>query len=67
MSSFKSDSTDNELRRDVSGHHNISLLVVLDEAVLDHQEDGLKLIWIFDIREPKNPVSISTCSTPSVG
>ena len=42
-----------------------NLLVVLDEAVLDHQEDGLKLIWIFDIRELKNPVSISTCPTPS--
>jgi hypothetical protein len=26
------------------------LLVVLDEAVLDHQEDGEKLIWLFDIR-----------------
>jgi len=41
------------------------LLVVLDEAVLDHQEDGLKLIWIFDIRDPKNPVSISTFPTPN--
>ena len=41
------------------------LLVVLDEAVLDHQEDGLKLIWLFDIRDPKNPVSISTFPTPS--
>ena len=26
------------------------LLVVLDEAVLDHQEDGVKLIWVFDNR-----------------
>jgi hypothetical protein len=41
------------------------LLVVLDEAVLDHQEDGLKLIWLFDIREPSNPVSISTFPTPA--
>jgi hypothetical protein len=40
------------------------LLVVLDEAVLDHQEDGLKLIWIFDIRSPDNPVSIATFPTP---
>jgi hypothetical protein len=40
------------------------LLVVLDEAVLDHQEDGLKLIWLFDIREPANPVSIATFPTP---
>jgi hypothetical protein len=40
------------------------LLVVLDEAVLDHQEDGLKLIWIFDNRAPDNPVSISACPIP---
>ena len=41
------------------------LLVVLDEAVLDHQEDGLKLIWIFDNRVPANPVSVSTFPTPA--
>jgi hypothetical protein len=41
------------------------LLVVADEAVLDHQEDGLKLIWLFDIREPANPVSIATLPTPA--
>ena len=41
------------------------LLVVLDEAVLDHQEDGLKLIWVFDNRMPANPVSISTFPTPA--
>ena len=41
------------------------LLVVLDEAVLDHQEDGLKLIWIFDNRVPTNPVSIATFPTPA--
>ncbi len=35
------------------------LLVVLDEAVLDNREDGEKLIWLFDIREPTNPVSIA--------
>jgi hypothetical protein len=41
------------------------LLVVLDEAVLDHQEDGLKLIWIFDNRVRDHPISISTCPTPT--
>jgi hypothetical protein len=41
------------------------LLVVLDEAVLDNMEDGLKFIWMFDIREPSNPISISTFPTPS--
>jgi len=40
------------------------LLVVLDEAVLDNCEDGIKYIWMFDIREPSNPVSISTFPTP---
>jgi hypothetical protein len=41
------------------------LLVVLDEAVLDHQEDGLKLIWVFDNRDRTNPVSIATFPTPA--
>jgi len=41
------------------------LLIVLDEAVLDHQEDGLKLVWVFDNREPSNPVSIATFPTPA--
>ena len=41
------------------------LLVVLDEAVLDHQEDGLKLIWVFDNRVRENPVSISSLPTPA--
>jgi hypothetical protein len=41
------------------------LLVVLDEAVLDHQEDGLKHIWMFDIRERSNPVSIATFPVPA--
>ena len=37
------------------------LLVVLDEAVLDHQEDELK----FDNRARENPVSISSFPTPA--
>ncbi|MFC3395004.1 LVIVD repeat-containing protein [Brenneria rubrifaciens] len=41
-----------------------NLLIVLDEAVLDNQEDGEKLIWVFDIRDPSNPVSISTFPQP---
>ncbi len=41
------------------------LLVVLDEAVLDNCEDGLKYIWMFDNREPSNPVSIATFPTPA--
>jgi len=41
------------------------LLVVADEAVLDNCADGIKHIWIFDIREPSNPVSISTVPIPN--
>ena len=41
------------------------LLVVLDEAVLDRQEDGVKHIWVFDNREPSNPVSIATVPQPA--
>jgi hypothetical protein len=41
------------------------LLVVLDEAVLDNCEDGIKYIWLFDNREKSNPISISTFPTPS--
>ena len=41
------------------------LLVVLDEAVLDHQEDGVKLIWVFDNRVKSNPVSIATFPPPA--
>jgi hypothetical protein len=40
------------------------LLVVADEAVLDNEEDGRKHTWIFDIREPSNPVSIATFPIP---
>ncbi|MEV4604644.1 hypothetical protein AB0K15_45725 [Amycolatopsis sp. NPDC049253] len=41
------------------------LLVVADEAVADELADGLKHVWVFDIREPANPVSIATFPTPS--
>jgi hypothetical protein len=41
------------------------LLVVVDEAVLDNMEDGLKPIWIFDNRVPSDPISISTFPPPS--
>lgn len=40
------------------------LLVVADEAVLDNEEDGRKHTWVFDIREPTNPISISTFPIP---
>lgn len=40
------------------------LLVVLDEAVLDHQEDGVKHIWVFNNEVRDNPISISTFPQP---
>jgi len=43
---------------------NRELLVVLDEAVLDQQEDGIKHVWIFDNRVRDNPISISTVPYP---
>jgi hypothetical protein len=40
------------------------LLVVLDEAVLDHQEDGVKHIWVIDNRDRSNPVCLATFPQP---
>jgi len=40
------------------------LMIVVDEAVLERREDGVKHIWTFDIRAPENPVSISTFPIP---
>jgi len=41
------------------------LLVVLDEAVLDHQEDGVKNIWVFDNRDTSNPTIMATFPQPA--
>ena len=40
------------------------LLIVVDETVLDHQEDGFKPIWVFDNHVKSNPISISTFPPP---
>jgi hypothetical protein len=40
------------------------LLVVLDEAIADDLEDGVKHTWIFNVAEPANPVSIATLPVP---
>jgi hypothetical protein len=42
-----------------------NLLVVLDEAVLDDFEDGLKNIWIFDVKDPTNPIPVATMPVPT--
>ena len=55
---------------DGGGTHNAlplpdrDLLVVVDEAVQDQCADGMKFTWLFDIREPTNPISIATVPTP---
>jgi hypothetical protein len=41
------------------------LLVVLDEAVLDHQEDGVKHIWVFDNHDKANPAVLATFPQPA--
>ena len=41
-----------------------NLLVVLDEAVLDHQEDGVKKVWVLDNRDISNPSIISAFPQP---
>ena len=40
------------------------LLIVVEEAVFDNCEDGIKRNWVFDIQDPGNPVSISTLPIP---
>lgn len=42
-----------------------NLLIVVDEAVLDSEEDGDKPIWVFDIRNPQHPVSVATFPKPN--
>jgi hypothetical protein len=42
-----------------------NLLVVLDEAVLDRQEDGVKNIWLFDNRDTSNPRIVGTLPQPA--
>jgi hypothetical protein len=41
------------------------LLIVLDEAVLDHQEDGVKHIWALDNRDKSNPAVIAAFPQPA--
>src|SRR4029077_19176059 len=41
------------------------LLIVLDEAVIDHHEDEITHIWVFNNRDRSNPVSIATFPQPA--
>ena len=40
------------------------LLIVVEESTSDNCEDGVKRNWVFDIREPSNPVSIASMPIP---
>jgi hypothetical protein len=41
------------------------LLIVLDEAVLDHQEDGVKNIWVIDNRNRAQPSIVASFPQPT--
>lgn len=41
------------------------LMFVVEEALFDHCGDGVKRNWIYDIREPTNPVTIASAPLPS--
>ena len=40
------------------------LLIVTDESTENSAKDWPKLVWILDLRDEKNPVSIATCPMP---
>jgi len=41
------------------------LLFVVEEAVFDNCEDGIKRNWVYDISVPSNPVPIATTPLPA--
>jgi hypothetical protein len=41
------------------------LLIVVDEAVLDSEQDGRKYIWVFNNQVRNNPISIATFPIPT--
>ena len=41
------------------------LLIVVDEAVLDSEQDGRKYIWVFNNKVRNNPISIATFPIPT--
>jgi hypothetical protein len=42
-----------------------NLLVLGEEPTSANCKEGLSYIWMFDVREPSNPVSIATFPRPS--
>ncbi|MDR5769898.1 hypothetical protein [Caballeronia sp. LZ028] len=41
-----------------------NLLVLADEPTFEHCKDGLRYMWMYDVREPTNPVSVATFPVP---
>ena len=41
-----------------------NLLIAADEGNLDNCANGIQRCWVFDVRDPENPVSIATLPTP---
>ena len=41
------------------------LLVVADEPNSANCSQGLRYVWVLDVREPANPINIATCPTPA--
>jgi hypothetical protein len=39
-------------------------VMVLDEAIADNCADQVKYVWVFDVRDKTNPVSVATFPTP---
>ena len=44
-----------------------NLLVVADEPTTMNCSQGLRYVWMFDVREPSNPVTIATFPSPGRG
>jgi hypothetical protein len=42
-----------------------NLVIVADESIADHCADQVKYVWVVDVREPTNPVTVSTFPTPT--
>ncbi len=63
-------SHDNPCPPYAGGTHNTlpiperNLMFVVEEAVFDNCEDGMKRNWVYDIQQPTNPVSIATTPIP---
>ena len=47
------------------GEPDRGLVIVADEAIADNCADQVKYTWVVDVREPTNPVTISTFPTPA--